>query len=620
MSASKPIRPRLSVSIRTPDGELPAKEQGAWEVRMEAQPWRGPGHKVHVRATWHGPKDIDAGLVVHRDVPAGDGARVLVPSLFYGDNGPGGNHTHYPRLGALHHENFTSPTWDFVSERSALPAVFLQQGTKMPWLAVEPAGTGIGFDLSANHAELRVHAPGIERPYTHDRKNDAPSEPLRHLNPGESLELDLWYGTQRSADARGVAQVQRSLQRAFGNDAPRSLDVKRLKEVCAAARDGLVNLHFRPELGADVLVETVSFDKTDIRPDMHVGWISGSPAAFALLQHGLQENDSRAAEVGRRVLDTVCQGLSPSGFFWGELTPSGWKAGWNGASHKLQARTLAEATLFLLRALELEPEHDAWRRAAKSNLDQVLRAMNTDGHPGSFYDAQTGAVLDRRGTGGLLWAATLVEAARILKEPKYQRAAERIGEAYATKLRTGDLGGAPEDIGLAPSSEDGYNALLSSLALYESTRAPRWLELARLSADWLLTFRWSYDVKFPEGSELARRGFRTRGADGASPTNNHLHNYGMIASDALVRLSALTHDRWYEDRAQDHLAAFMDAIATRDHQFGGTELRGMMAEQMYTANWRAEHRAGDVDPQSHAWVLGLTLLAGNAWRKTHPAI
>ena len=53
-------------------------------------------------------------------------------------------------------------------------------------------------------------------------------------------------------------------------------------------------------------------------------------------------------------------------------------------------------------------------------------------------------------------------------------------------------------------------------------------ETARRAADWMLTFRYTYDVAFPETTLLGRYGFRTRGADQASPANQHLHAFGLI--------------------------------------------------------------------------------------------
>jgi DUF1680 family protein len=66
------------------------------------------------------------------------------------------------------------------------------------------------------------------------------------------------------------------------------------------------------------------------------------------------------------------------------------------------------------------------------------------------------------------------------------------------------LHGAPEDVDLAPTSEDGYVALVAYLALYRRTGADRWLDLARRSADWLLTFRYTYNTVVAPGTLLAQ--------------------------------------------------------------------------------------------------------------------
>ena len=66
------------------------------------------------------------------------------------------------------------------------------------------------------------------------------------------------------------------------------------------------------------------------------------------------------------------------------------------------------------------------------------------------------------------------------------------------------------------------------LALYRVTGWERWLDLARRSADWTLTFRYSYDVTFDEHTILARYDFGTRGADQAPWSNKLLASLPRI--------------------------------------------------------------------------------------------
>jgi hypothetical protein len=358
-----------------------------------------------------------------------------------------------------------------------------------------------------------------------------------------------------------------------------------------------------------VLIETVSFDRKETREAMHVAWISGAPTAYALLRTGNKE----AVAAARSVLDTVASGIAPCGAFWGEWRPDGWRAGWNGHPKKLHARTLAEASLFMARALAMEPGHPSWKKALRSNLDFAMKSMDETGHLGSYYHAESGEVLDRRGTAGLLWASALAEGSAIFGEKKYLDAAKKILAAYAKDIEKGELFGAPEDIHLCPSSEDTYNALLATMSVYENTGERKYLDLAEDAARWLLTYRFSYDAELPKGSTLEKQGFRTKGADIASPSNHHLHDYGLIVGRELAKLSEATGDSWYRDRAQDHLAAFIGQVSTRDVP-GGPAL-GMMPEQLYTANWSNEGRAGEVGKQSHAWCLGLLVLGATDWLK-----
>jgi glyoxylase-like metal-dependent hydrolase (beta-lactamase superfamily II) len=611
--AAPPTTTPLSVYVRTPAGEINITEADGWHLSRSEDPWNGPGKQVRVRATWRGTAPVQAGLVVSRRVADPLPARVMVPGLFYGDNGSGSPSTRYPRLGPLDSSAFTSPSWDFVSQRSPVPAVFMWTADSMAWMAVEPHGTGIGFAFREGEGEMRVHSPGLERPFRHDRLDETPLEPLVEVAPGGTLDLRVWYGDLPASDATGFAYVQRAVQEAWAGTVGRHIDTSHVLAAADAAVEGLLRWHYRVEQDCGVLAETVSFDGAQVRNEMHVAWISGAPTAYALLRHGLTRDDEKAAMAARSVLDTVASGLAPCGAFWGIWTPNGWRVGWNGGPTRLHARTLSEATLFMLRALSLEPDHPTWVTAVRSNLDYCVRSLDESGNPGSYYDANTGEVLNRRGTAGLLWAAALVEAASLLDVPEYREAALRVGASYAEAIRRGELLGAPEDIGLCPSSEDTYNALIAMMALWNATDDRQWLELARIAADWVFTYRWSYNVRFPAGTPLARRGYRTRGADIASPSNNHIHAYGLICQRELFELSRLLEDPWYGARASAHLACFTGEVALRNGQFGGPEKRGMIAEQWYTVDWSKEGRAGEMAPVSHAWCLGLLLLACEEW-------
>jgi hypothetical protein len=276
----------------------------------------------------------------------------------------------------------------------------------------------------------------------------------------------------------------------------------------------------------------------------------------------------------------------------------------------LHARTLAEATLFLHRAVVAERaagvSRDAWERAVRSNLDVAVKSQNADGNLGSMLHAEDGRVLSREGAAGLTWVAALAEAGDL--DPAYLPAAVRGGEHYAHFVDEEFLHGAPEDVDLAPTSEDGYAAILAYTALWRVTREARWRDLARRAADWMLTFRYSYDVRFDPRTLLGAYGFRSRGADQASPSNQHLHAYGLICLPEMVELAEATGDAYYLERTRENLACFRQFIAREDGDFNA--YKGMASERYYqTACFQAK---GMLLTLSHAWSVGVLLLGCEA--------
>jgi uncharacterized protein YyaL (SSP411 family) len=242
----------------------------------------------------------------------------------------------------------------------------------------------------------------------------------------------------------------------------------------------------------------------------------------------------------------------------------------------------------------------------RSNLDVAVKNQSADGNLASLLHADDGRVLSRAGSAGLTWVAALAEARDL--DPIYLEAARRGGEHYAHFVLEEFLHGAPEDVGLAPTSEDGYAAIIAYVALWRATGETRWLELARRAADWMLTFRYTYDVRFAPHTLLGAYGFRSRGADQASPSNQHLHAYGLICVPEMAELSRATGDPHYLERTRENLACFRQFIARADGDFNA--YKGMASERYYqTACFQAK---GMLLTLSHAWSVGVLLLGCEA--------
>jgi hypothetical protein len=475
-----------------------------------------------------------------------------------------------------------SDSWSFRADRCATPAVFGRGGGLLTTERSPLGQAGVGFRLQGDRPTIWLDFPYREEPLRYDGSETpaAPDVQTYRWRPGERVELAFDV-----VDHDDWASVLRSLP-AAGSD-PGWVPAAEAAELAAW---GLYRWHYRAE--PPRLMETAAFDRDAFgamgdRDHMHVSWVSGAPYAYALLRHGLRVGNDDYVEAAVSVLDHIAANLTPGGTFWAQWTcDSGWTTGWHPDRTRLHARTLADATLFMGRAARLRP--DARRqRAVESNLDVVCRTQRADGALPAAHHVQTGDAVAWEGTAGLAWVPALVEAGR-LDEARRAGAYYRDSETFY---------GAPEDVDLAPTSEDGYAAVMAFVALED------W-EAARRAADWLLTFRYTYDVAFPEHTLLARYDFRSRGADQASPANQHLHAFGLICVPEMLRLAEATGDDWYRRATRENLACFRQFIAREDGDFNA--YRGMASERFYQTD--CFQAKGMLLTLSHAWSVGVLLL------------
>jgi hypothetical protein len=646
------VMDRAGVRARVP---LVAGQEGAalfavgvaagFSATLELRPVEGQVDEYEgtLDLRYEGAVPVEAGIRLPARLLGGGSATWLIPGCFYWENRPRRCAIRYPRYDALGDDQltYTSDTWAFSSDRAAVPAVFGWNDDLGGALCVEQltdlGGSGLGFGgprrgsgwtrgpregLTPGDPQMWIDLPAREEPFWYDGTAD-PRPPRASLVTWHSgRESRIRFGVYLcGVDRHGYAPLLRRLEErhAPGNPTRPWMDPAR---AAALAAEGLKRWHYQKD--SRILAETITFHRDiagrpllgDDRLNMHVGWLSGAPAAAALLRHGRRRGDHEAVRVGSAVLDTVASGLSPSGLFWGEWrSDRGWSGGWNPSSGWIHTRTAGEATLFLVRAICWEREagarHPAWEAAARSNLDAMVRIQRDDGALGTYYEADTGEVAEWDGAGGLVWAAALLEAADVLAAPELRGPAIAAGEAYASYVQAEWIYGAPEDIHLAPSSEDGYNAILAYVALAERDPDParrgRWLDLARRAADWTMTFRWTYNVAFDEHTILARYDFATRGADAASPANPHLHSYGLVCIPEQLRLATLLGDGYLRRRALDHAACFRQFIARHDGDFNAR--RGMTTERFHHTDSLAPK--GSLLPLSHAWCLGLIVYAND---------
>ena len=532
---------------------------------------------AHVR--WGGAEPVDAGIRVELELPAVDDPKWLVPGVFYGENRPAACTRIYPRWVPAHVdvEQMESHTWSFRADRCATVAV-LTEGAGLQTSEESPLGqAGVGLSQADGVRRIWLDFPYREEPLRYDGSN-APAPPdvqTYRWAPGEEVELsfrEVGHGDHRA--------LLREVDEPYVDPAWVTVD-----EAAELAAWGLYRWHYKPD--PPRLMETAAFDRDAFgdrgdRDNMHVSWVSGAPYAFALLRHGRRVGNEAYVGAAESVLDHIAANLTPGGTYWAQWTTAqGWSAGWHPDRTRLHARTLADATLFMLRA------GGRWEESARSNIAVAVRTQRADGALPAAHHVQTGDAVAWEGTAGLAWVPALVAAGQL-------DAARRAGAYYA---QFDTWYGAPEDVDLAPTSEDGYAALMAFVALED------W-QNARRAADWVLTFRYTYDVGFSERTILGRYGFRTRGADQASPANQHLHAFGLICLPEMLRLAEATGDDLSRRTTLENLACFRQFIAREDGDFDA--YRGMASERFYQTD--CFQAKGMLLTLSHAWSVGVLLL------------
>lgn len=589
-------------------------------AQLEQQHQGCEHYNVKMNIKYTGDELLERGIRITAELIGEGRPTWMIPGAFYQENRFAHNNRKYPRydFNGGNPKEMVSDRWSFRADRSALPVVFSWNDHFCGGLFTEEMSSlglsGLGFKGNSNGTEIWLDFPYREEPITfHSPVEPHPADiQWHHWEPGEAHELSfkIYVGSE---DLHAYDPFIREMYRQHQSRYELNpwMSPEKAAELTA---HGLYTWHYNEE--DHILNETAAFDREfngnvkgqGDRKHMHVGWVSGAPYAYALLSYGRNHNQKQYIEAAIDVLDKISTGVAPSGIFWAEWTKErGWGSGWNPKKNWLQARTISEAVLFMVRALTFEKErgilHPDWEEAVRSNLRFAVGCQRNDGNFGSYYHSENGHVEEWDGAGGILWIAALLEGGRYFDEETYRRAALKAGSYYECFIQNELIYGAPEDVHLTPTSEDAYNTVVAYLLLYEEERSQHWLDLAKQAADWMMTFRWSYNLAFPEYSMLGQLNYRSRGADQASPSNQHLHNYGLFCFPEMMRLWRYTGDRYYLDRTRDNLACFLQCVAREDGDFNA--YKGMVTERFYNTN--CFQPKGMMLTLSHSWCVGLVL-------------
>lgn len=520
--------------------------------------------------------DMNVRIGVYLELTNEADPRWMIPGLFYRENRvPACQHL-YP----MYHEfgfdptRFVSSYWAFRADRAALPMVaawtygcfaFLSTSEVFGTSPDHPDGAGMsGLYLALEDGNPRLGAefPYREMPvkysFCHEDGAD-PDESFLHLPKRQPLVLNTVIGFG-APDLHAYDPVVRALYsrtQRFHKTSPRMMP----EEAERNAHMALLRWHYDPRNAA--IYETAAFDKafglrgTHVnRAHMHVGWQSGVLPAYAVLWGGREAKHQASIDAGISVLNKITSELSPAGTLLPVWTEEfGWSCSFGPEEGTAHSRTVAEAVFFLIRAIRLEMQHRTphsnWLDAVASSINYAMAAQRPDGAFPAYFDLTTGRPTSFDGLAGIAWIPAMVASSALMQRPHFREVLTNAGNYYMEMLNDEFLYGSVEDQPLVPTCDDAHWALIAYSALYEFDRDAKWLAMAKKAADLAMTWRFAYNTTFGDDSILGRLGFKTRGGDILSVASPVLTANGLVCYGELVKLAALTGDRYFRERAED---------------------------------------------------------------------
>lgn len=185
---------------------------------------------------------------------------------------------------------------------------------------------------------------------------------------------------------------------------------------------------------------------------------------------------------------------------------------------------------------------------------------------------------------GMPCVTALVKAAAYFNRADYLETAQALYEKYADfHMRDFKIPFARATMDArCEDKEAALPFMIAASALWQMTGQERYLNYAKISADWMLTFVYFWETGFLPHTILSRKGFKTTGWPGVSVQNHHLDVF--FPSFEMAELGRLSGDAFLSEMAQHVADALTYGICTYPGEWGFSVI-GEQGEQYYQTNY-----------------------------------
>src|SRR5690625_3216006 len=239
--------------------------------------------------------------------------------------------------------------------------------------------------------------------------------------------------------------------------------------------------------------------------------------------------------------------------------------------------------------------------------DFTIAQMSFDGKIGKSWRVD-GEPYDREGTIGAFLLTPLTTAYTFTKQEKYIEAAVKGYNYYMGELIEKGYSTAGALDTYCIDKESAIPLLETGLALYEVTNDKKHLDWAEHAAWYLATWQWHHTVEYPKDSILYELDYNTFGGTSVSTQHHHIDPYGLKFVHAWIKLSVLTEDITWKERAN----AIWDnaTIGISDGSLRIFEKQrpiGSQDEAFYQTKWGFHNNGFSVSEWLVAWPTAFRL-------------
>ncbi|MGB0370076.1 MAG: hypothetical protein ACPGN3_01905 [Opitutales bacterium] len=508
----------------------------------------------------------------------------LIPCCIHGDNNlqdskPG----QYPNLTyAYPEEDFSSPYWEFRSDRASHPVSVLFTDEGSAGISIDNYCTDADGNLIRNglFSELPNRfgvTLGYENnPYTFINKKSVWAECLSP-STRDAVKSTTVKGRIFTTPEKGIYAAAPMISCLYAAHAERPSFKKSYAEAAQGVFDRFIHKNWSDEFKnyTNQLDEKDGKGLQPWRGLLEIAWTGGTILGYPFLMAedvlDLPEGYFSGRDSGWDIFDRIADSVNPeSGLFYDlaeALNGSRYNGWWSGmkVTHDCHCSYTNGQALYyffitinyLRKAGKDVPEK--WFDAATTVANSFLEIQREDGCCGYTYYTDRKEVKDWSGFAGCWVVAGFAAAFAETGEQKYLEAARKGMDYYRTSVIDCNACGTPMDTWKSPEEEGNLAYVKAARLLHEATSDSAYLEMLEEGAHY--EYLWRYGFKaIPEADPLKGTDWNSCGGSITSVSNPHMHPMALIITEDLYYLARHSGNDYHRDRAEDSIAWAMQCL------------------------------------------------------------